>query len=42
MAQGMWPIFYNNYKWTVTFKSCESLYCAPENYVIIVNQLYLH
>ena len=24
-----WPIFYNKYKWSITFKNCESLYSTP-------------
>ena len=28
-TQGVEPIFYNNYKWRITFKNCESLYCTP-------------
>ena len=27
--QGIQPRFYNNYKWNITFKNCESLYCTP-------------
>lgn len=34
------PVFYNNYKWTVTFKNCESLYCTYCNLSNIV-ELYL-
>ena len=34
-AQGIWPIFYNDYKWSITFTNCE--YYA-ETY--ITNQLY--
>ena len=22
------PIFYHNYKWSINFKNCESLYCT--------------
>ena len=29
---------YNNYKWSITFKNCESLYCTPVTYNIV--QLY--
>ena len=31
---GIWPIFYN-YKWSTTFKNCESLYCTPVTYIIL-------
>ena len=30
---------YNSYKWNITFKNCESLYCTPVTYNI-VQQLY--
>ena len=33
--QGIQPIFYSNYKWNLTFKNCESLYCTPEAYIIL-------
>ena len=33
--QGTQPIFYNNYKWSVTFKNCESLCCTPVTYIIL-------
>ena len=23
------PVFYNNYKWIITFKICKSVYCIP-------------
>ena len=26
-TQGIYPIFYNNYTWSITFKNCDSLYC---------------
>ena len=39
-SQGIKPIFYNNYKWNITFKKCESLCCTSEIYNI-VHQLYL-
>ena len=26
---------YNNYKWSITFKSYESLYCTPVTYIIL-------
>ena len=32
---GILPIFYSNYKWRITFKYCESLYCTPIAYVIL-------
>ena len=28
-------IFYNNYKWSITFKNCGSLYCTPITYIIL-------
>ena len=28
-------MFYNNYKWNMTFALCESLYCAPVTYNIV-------
>ena len=28
-------IFYNNYKWSITIKNCESLYCTPITYIIL-------
>ena len=28
-------IFYNNYKWSISFKNCESLYCTPLTYLIL-------
>ena len=34
-AQRIEPIFYNNYTWSMTFKSCESLYCIPETSIIL-------
>ena len=38
-AQGIQPIFYNDYKWSITFKNCESLYCTPVTYNV-AHQLY--
>ena len=35
ISYGMQEIFYNNYKWSTTFKSCESLYCTPVTYNIV-------
>ena len=32
-------MFYNNYKWSITFKIM-SLYCTPVTYIITVEQLY--
>ena len=35
--QGTWPVFYNNYKnyrWSITFKNCESLYSIPVTCII--------
>ena len=29
----MYPIFYNNYKWSILFNNCESLYCTPLSYI---------
>ena len=29
------PVFYNNYKWSISFKNCESLYCTPLTYLIL-------
>ena len=29
---GYKPIFYNNYKWSITFKNCESLYFTSVTY----------
>ena len=34
-------MFYNNYKWNITFKNCESLCCTFETYNI-VHQLYFN
>ena len=28
MSQGIQPIFYNNYKWSITFENSESLHCT--------------
>ena len=38
-AQGIQQIFYNNYKWGVTFKNCESLCCTLVTYIILYNIL---
>ena len=27
-------MFYNNYKWNITFNNCGSLYCIPVTYII--------
>ena len=27
-TQGIYSKFYNNYKWSITFKNYESLYCT--------------
>ena len=35
VQQGIQPIFYNNYKWSITFKNCESLCCTPETYITL-------
>ena len=41
-TQGIQPIFYNNYKWSIIFKNCESLYfilvILPTNYTSIKNR----
>ena len=29
------PVFYNNYKWIITFKICKSLYCTPITYIML-------
>ena len=26
---------YNNYKWSLIFKNCESLYCTPATYILL-------
>ena len=28
-------MFYNNYKWNITFKNCDPLYCTPITYIIL-------
>ena len=28
---GIQPVFYNNYKWSITFKNCDSLCWIPEH-----------
>ena len=28
-------MFYNNYKWNITFKNCKSLYCTPVTYIVL-------
>lgn len=28
-------MFYNNYTWSIPFKSCESLYCTPVTYLML-------
>ena len=33
MEWGIESIFYNNYKWSIIFKNCESLYCTPVTYM---------
>ena len=30
-TQGMWTVFY---KWSITFKKCESLCCTSEAYIV--------
>ena len=32
---GIQPIFYNNYKWSIVSKDCDSLCCPPETYIIL-------
>ena len=27
-------MFYNSYKWSITFENYESLHCTPETYII--------
>ena len=39
-AWGINPVFPNNYKWSVTFKNCESLLYTRNIY--IVNQVHLN
>ena len=29
------PIVYNNYKWNITFKNWESLFCTSDTYIIL-------
>ena len=31
-TEGVQSVFYNYYKWSITFKNCESLYCTPVTY----------
>ena len=40
-TQGIYPILYNNYTWSITFKNCDSLYCTSVTYNI-VHQLYFN
>ena len=28
-------MLYNNYKWSIMFKYCESVYCLPVTYIIL-------
>ena len=35
ITQGIQQIFYNNYKWNITFKNCESLYYTPVTYIVL-------
>ena len=35
MAQEYNHYFYNNYKWSIAFKTCELLCCTPETYLIL-------
>ena len=37
---GLQPIFYHNYKWSITFKTCELLYCTHVTYSIIHQLLF--
>ena len=32
---GIQPTFYNNYKWSITFKNCKALYCIPIIYIML-------
>ena len=34
-TQGIWPVFFGNYKLNITFKNCESLCCIPATYIIL-------
>ena len=34
-TQGIQPIFYNNYKWSIPFKNFQSLYGTTEIYIIL-------
>lgn len=34
-AQGMWPIFYNNLKWTTIYKNIDSLWYTLESNIIL-------
>ena len=34
-TRGIEPIFYDNYKWSITFNNCESLYYTPVTYLIL-------
>ena len=36
-AQGIQPIFYNNFTWSIIYKNIESLYCTETNIVLYVN-----
>ena len=40
-TQEIQSIFYNNYKWNITFKNCESLYCTYVTYIMLY-QLYFN
>ena len=35
-AQGIWPIFYNDYKWSITFTNCE-YYTAHLKLILQIN-----
>ena len=35
ITRGIEPIFYDNYKWSITFNNCESLYYTPVTYLIL-------
>ena len=34
-TQGLQSIYYNDYKWSITFKNCESLCFTPGTYIIL-------
>ena len=34
-TKGIWPIFYNIFKWSIIYKNFESLCCTPESNTIL-------